>query len=379
VESLDIDWHSCRSHLLMNPRYSQEEKKRFHALLDSASDYSGHIWLSTSGSQAAKWVGVSKEAVLISAHSVNQFLQSTKQDVWIQALPSFHVGGMGIWVRSFLSGASVFDFRQEHAGKWSAENFYEFVVEKKGTLTALVPTQLYDLILQRRPCPSSLRAIIIGGGSLSRTLYNEAIEAGWPILPSYGMTECSSQIATGGLDQNTLKILPHVEVKIERGLICLKSRSLLTTYAFDTPEGWRFIDPKAGGWYTSADRGELYNGYLQPQGRTDHIIKIGGESVDLDKLEALLQELKENFNILGDITLVDMDVPRLGKAIHLVSTSSSSEDLKPLIDHFDNTVMSYERIHQVHIIPEIPRSPMMKILKEPLRRMILRDKAKKNI
>lgn len=370
MEGIDIDWYSPLSHMLMNPSYSQEEKKRFLTLLNSAQELPGHIWLSTSGSQSAKWVGLSKEAILFSAKTVNDFLQSTKKDIWIQALPPFHVGGLGIWARSFLSGAAVFNYRVEHTGKWNASQFYNYVNEKQGTLTALVPAQLHDLILLQRPCPPSLRALIIGGGALTSSLYSAAIATGWPLLPSYGMTECSSQIATGGLNENTLTVLPHVKVKIEGGLINIKSKSLLSIYAFANPGGWNFVDPKVNGWYATADRGELRDGYLHLLGRSDSMIKIGGESVDMDMLEVLLQHLKDSLQLQGDITLVDMDDDRLGKVIHLAASGTTQVLLKPLIDGYHKSVMPYERIRQVHIVHEIPRSPLMKILKGQLRKTL---------
>ena len=60
---MHISWDSEESHVFLNPTYSLEEQKKFKTLLE-ASPVKGHIWLSTSGSTVAKWVGLSKEAIL---------------------------------------------------------------------------------------------------------------------------------------------------------------------------------------------------------------------------------------------------------------------------------------------------------------------------
>ena len=38
-----------------------------------------------------------------------------------------------------------------------------------------------------------------GGGALDPSLYKQARDLGWPLLPSYGLTECGSQVATASL------------------------------------------------------------------------------------------------------------------------------------------------------------------------------------
>ena len=374
---MNLSWENDESLLLVNPRYAASEQRRFQAILTAAGDWPGHLWLSTSGSSAPKWVGLSKRAVLSSAEAVNRHLQSSKEDCWIHTLPSFHVGGLGILARAYLSGATVCDFRMLHAKKWDPEAFYVFVREHRGTLTSLVPAQLYDLTLLRWRAPASLRAVIIGGGALSPPAYERAIALGWPVLPSYGSTECASQIATATLESWTqqknpsLQLLPHIRAKEQEGCLAFSGPSLLSVYAYLKGDGEvRFVDPKCEGWWVSEDRGGIRDGEVELWGRTDAVVKVGGESVDLARLERILQSLRVEMGVEAESVLVSLPDPRMGTLIHLVSECPNKVVLEALVDKFQRSVLPFERIRRVVCIEAIPRSSIGKILMSELVRQI---------
>ena len=373
---MHIDWTSLSSHIFINPRYSDEERKRFNKIVESGSLYPGHLWVSTSGSNSIKWVGLSKEAVLNSAQAVNAHLQTDSTDIWIHALPDFHVGGLGIWARSYLSGSNVYDFKMD-ASKWNAPLFYQKVLEERVTLAALVPAQLYDIVQLQLRSPPSMRAMIIGGGHLSSEVYCEAIQLGWKVLPSYGLSECASQVATAELGSwerqeiPPLKLLPHFQVEEDgSGRLKLKGTSVLSCYAMCDGDMCEFIDPKVGGWFTSEDRAEIIqtnvDSYLRIAGRIDHLIKVGGESVDFSKLESILQNVRFNLKITHDMTLVDFPDKRLGKVIHLIAVNEAEEAVKTVIGQFNQQVLPHERIRHTHFMSQIPRSPLFKLLKSEL-------------
>lgn len=367
-----IDWTSNESAILINPAYSTEQKMKFYRILNEGSAWPGHIWLATSGSTASKWVGLSKNALLASAAAVNAHLQSHASDRWATALPDFHVGGLGIWARSYLSGAAVFDFKHHHPGKWHAAAFYDYLQETKSTLTALVPSQLFDLVQLNKKAPTALRAVIIGGGRLEAELYNQAIDAGWKVLPSFGMTECSSQIATAALESSgQLKLLKHMQACLLDGKLAFKSASLLSVYASFDENKISFTDPKQDGWFVSEDRGEVIDDHLTVFGRADSLIKIGGENVDIARLESLLQSLRLREGISNAMTLVAIGDARLGHVIHAVIEGEQGDEIeKKIVMSFHNVVLPFERIRQVHWVKEIPRSPLSKILQKDLLKLI---------
>lgn len=369
---LIFDWESSDSTILINPCYSAEEKFRFEKILQVADEWPGHVWLATSGSTASKWVGLSKPAVLSSALAVNEHLTSSEKDKWVHVLPDFHVGGMGIWARSYLSGADVLDYKKDHPGKWHASPFVQYVEEKKGTLTALVPTQLFDIVHAGLKSPKSLRAVIIGGGRLDPELYRQAVALGWKVLPSYGLTECASQVATAELgswernEQPKLKLLSHLKAKEVEGRLAFSGQSVLSLYAFVQDDEIMLYDPKKEGWFISEDRGSCQNRYLTMMGRLDSLIKVGGESVDLDQLESHLQTLRLQLGMKEEMTLVAFHDERLGFVIHLAVEESGQDNLQPLLEAFNHSVLPFERIRHIHYLSDIPKNHLSKIKRKEL-------------
>jgi O-succinylbenzoic acid--CoA ligase len=344
----DTLWTSDDSRLALNPRTPGGERRRLERLV--VPDLRRHIWIATSGTTGAvKLTALSKEAILASAGAVNRRLEATRDDVWLRVLPAFHVGGLGIHARAFLSGSRVISSEWDPA-RFAVEEF---------TLSALVPAQVRDLVQQRLRPPASARAIVVGGGALPEDLYSAGRDLGWPLLPSYGLTETASQIATARRDSPRLRLLDHVRVRIDGGFIAVSGPSLLTGYATDSG----FVDPKVGGWLVTEDRGELEGDVLRVFGRSSEFVKIGGESVDLKRLDAILDDLRGTL----DAAVVAVPDQRLGHVIHLAVAGEASK----LVEAFNERVMPFERIRGVHRVTVIPRSELGKLTRSRLLAAIL--------
>jgi O-succinylbenzoic acid--CoA ligase len=231
---------------------------------------------------------------------------------------------------------------------WDSKTFSE----SDATLASLVPAQVHDLLAARVTPSPKLRAILVGGGAFDEVAVGRAREAGWPVLPSYGMSECCSTIAIEDV------LLPHLEARVEPdGRLAFRGASLLTGYATD--EG--LIDPKIDGWFISEDAGVVDGRTLRIHGRAADFVKIGGESVDLGRLDRILRDLA------GDAAaIVTMTDERLGCVVHLASTVEASE----VVDAFNARVHPFERIRAVHRVDAIPRSPLGKLLRAKLLSML---------
>lgn len=366
-----LDWESAQTEVFLNPRLPEEDKKLILSRLQT-HPLNGHIWLSTSGSMGKiKWAAISKEAFLCSAASVNAHLKSSAEDVWIRSMPLFHVGGLGISARCHLSGATIV----EVPGKWDALNYHKIATESQGTLTSLVPAQVYDLVASQLKSPPSLRAALVGGGALQESLYHKAWELGWPLLPTYGMTETSTGIATAsypaGKALPVLKVMSHVQVAINStGRIRVKSPALFSLYANISVEHFRFDDPKTDGWYTTEDKGKLEGNILTVLGRDTHFVKIGGESVDLMRLENLLEEVKLEYHFPHDLALLAIPDPRLGHVIHVATTCSELSVIEKLLEAFHKRILPYEKVRRIHTLPYIPRTDLHKVLHGELIKML---------
>lgn len=360
-----IDWENRESHVLINPRLPEEEKAQFLSFAPLADAFKDHIWLMTSGSTSLpKWVGLSKEAFLISAQAVNEHLESNSRDVWIHSLPDFHVGGLGVWARSYLSQTKVIDFKKM-SPRWDPYLYHQTAEETCATLGALVPAQVYDLVVNRLSAPKSLRAIIVGGGAFDAQLCQKAIQLGWNLLPSYGLTECASQVATASLTgDKSLKPLKHVAVSITNdGFIKIKSRSLLSTYAV-WKGGWQLIDPKCDEYFITEDCGQITNNHLVCLGRKEGFVKIGGENTNFQALETRFEQLKLDCQIKQDVALILAKDERLGHVIHLLVAGEDTPQIQVLVEQFQNKVLPFEKIRKINFVNKINRSPLNKLIKK---------------
>ena len=349
-----IDFESRESHLLLNPRLPAEDRRALETLYASVPPLEAHVWIATSGSTGGwKLVALSKTALLASAAAVNRHLSVQRGEVWCCVLPTFHVGGLGIYARALLSGSPVV------ALPWDPAAF----APTPAALSSLVPAQVHDLVRAGLRAPASLRAIVVGGGALSPELYRDARALGWPVLPSYGMTECCSQIATAQGASPELVLLDHVEARQEaNGRLAFAGPSLLTGYAVFDPEA-RFVDPKTGGWFVSDDLGKIDGRVLTVEGRANEVIKVGGELVDLRRLDGVLERVLESFPGVDGAIVAGPD-PRLGNVIYVAVTEAGA--VEAVRDAFNGRVLPYERARKVFVVNEIPRSPLRKLLRARL-------------
>jgi|SRR5438270_6425556 len=334
-----IDFESDESHLLLNPRMPAAERARLIVPVLPA-----HVFVTTSGSTGAvKLVALSKAAILASAASVNAYFGVTEHDVFAAVLPPFHVGGLGIYARAHLSGARVI------AMEWDPRGF----AGSDATIASLVPAQVRDLVELRLHPKRPIRAILVGGGAFDPELAARARVLGWPVHASYGMSECASTIAIG----EPLELLPHLEGRIDIDeRLALRGASLFTGYV----ENGILTDPKVDGWFVSEDRATLQGRTVTITGRPSDFVKIGGESVDLGRLDRILA------SITPDAAVLAAPDERLGHVIHLAVT----RDEPRVIDEFNARVLPFERARAIHRVDEIPRSPLGKLLRRELEKRI---------
>jgi O-succinylbenzoic acid--CoA ligase len=330
----------------------------------------GLVFFQTSGSEGVpKWVGLARAGMLASARAVNAHLECTRADRWLIALPLHHVGGFSILARCHESGASFF-----HAiEKWEASRFAARCQEHGITLASLVPAQVYDLVKSGLEAPSGLRAIVVGGGGLSKELGTRALELGWPVLQSYGMTETASQVATeplehlrAGFDPDSLEVLPcwTVETTTEDALI-VRGTPLAAGYAIKRDAGWHWeaLDAEAG--LTTRDRVQVWwhgtRRFLRFLGRESSFVKVLGELVNLPALQQRLEQMliREGSDPHAAFVWPVPD-PRKDTRLLLVGEGDASM-LERLRSLFNHAAPGYERLDAVVAVPEIPRTALGKV------------------
>lgn len=297
MEQVSIDFDDFKDELLVNPKLPLKEQQYLKSLVLPKLN-KPHIWLQSSGTTGSlKLIALSKEALFCSAEAVNNHIQVTGKDIWFNNLPIFHVGGLSVHVRSYLSKTKIISTQLT---KWSAKDFVEELDHSNSTICSLVPTQVFDLVHNGLRAPTNLRIVFVGGGRLAESLYLRARELGWPILLTYGMTELCSQIATSEMHSlkniayPKLKVLSHIEVQENKSkILSFRSKAACTAIlSLNKDTQKNVLKLMNNNVVISEDFGKVRSGFIEIIGRKGNVKKISGELVSLDELN------KKLFNIL---------------------------------------------------------------------------------
>lgn len=368
-------WESDQSHVLANPRDAAAvaEAGLIRPWLQQQSGLSGHLLFATSGSGGArKWVALSRPALLASAAMVNRHLEADAKDHWLLALPHFHVGGMGVGARCYHAGSKM----QVMQGKWDPRTFHDHAVAQAATLSSLVPTQLFDLVQYGLRAPDTLRAVLIGGGQLSDAIYQRAIELGWPVQETYGMTEASSQIATSRPGCRALEILPGWETRLsQQRCLEIRGEALLSAYVLCEGDACRIHDPKEDGWFDTGDMVEPGEGGIVVKGRAERCVKVSGELVNLCRVEQDLARVAAELEF-GDFEPVVVALADARRGNRLVLCSEKPMAAEQLLAVYHRACAPMARVDEVHVLEAIPRSPLGKVIYPALAEALARHPAR---
>ncbi|MFH1277077.1 MAG: AMP-binding protein [Candidatus Eisenbacteria bacterium] len=242
----------------------------------------------TSGSTGKpKGVVLSRAAFVASARASEANLGWEENDRWGLTMSLAHIGGLSVVTRALLARRAVV-----RAAPFDATNLARAVQEERITLLSLVPAMVRRLLDLDPPWtpPAHLRAILIGGGAVSERLLAEGNDRGLPLLPTYGLTETCSQVATarpgGAVATAAAPPLPGVEMRVREGRIQVRGPMTMTAYFPEDSCASPYTDD---GWLDTGDLGEIDGaGRVTVRGRADDVVSTGGENVSLREVEEAL-------------------------------------------------------------------------------------------
>jgi o-succinylbenzoate---CoA ligase len=238
-------------------RLSDRERATMMRSAGTSVEHDVALVVHTSGTTGApRPVELSYGNVLAQALGSAAALGLDPDERWLCPLPLSHVGGLMVLLRSVIYATTAI------VGPPDRDDV---------TLASMVPTQLARLV--DSPPPASLRAVLLGGAASDRAM----LEAGWPVAPTYGLTEACSSVTIGEIGdvETSGRALPGLSVAI-------------------APDGEILVDGPTvagGGPLRTGDLGRLDDrGRLVVTGRKADTIVSGGENVVPAEVEAVLLE-----------------------------------------------------------------------------------------
>ena len=368
-----------KNQILVNPKLSEQEQKIILELKEEFEKEFGaydYVLVPSSGSskkmgQSVKLIALQVSRILNSANRVNHYLKATDQDHWGLVLPEFHVAGIGVLARAYLMLSKVFKF------DWSAQTLVENLENNKISYLSLVPAQVFDLIQLEIKAPTVLKKVFVGGGALTAEQRKQIVELGWPVVETYGMTETSSMIAVREKDNDLFHLLNNVYVKAENKKLSIRCDSLLTATVqkIDTKIEIKYYDDNS--WYESEDQVDLMNMnsqvYLRFLGRDQDYFKILGEGVSLSELRGLLSRIVMSYKLpVLSFEIVDLQDARAGARLFLAAEKSVSVELvEKIFQDFNRQCRAYEKLKQVVMLEQIPRTDLGKLKFENLKALVV--------
>ena len=223
---------------------------------------------------------------------------------WLLCLGLAHVAGLGVAWRAIAAGVPL-----RVVPAFDAEVVLDALRRGPASHVSLVPTQLARLLDAADrdtgdaggTAPRRLRAVLLGGAPIPPALVTRALAAGWPVVPTYGLTEAGSGVTAlatadaAARPGSAGRPLPGVQVRIAdpagdgTGEIQVRTSAAFSGY-LGRPEATDAAF-EAGEWLRTGDAGRLdADGFLHVLDRRDDLLVSGGENVFPAEVEAAIAE-----------------------------------------------------------------------------------------
>jgi o-succinylbenzoate---CoA ligase len=302
----------------VDPRLSPAERAQL-------GDAAGDLVVHTSGTTGTpRPVGLTKAEIEGNARGVAVALGIGDDERWLCPLPLSHVGGLMVLLRSAIYGTTAVLGPADTPGV---------------TLASLVPTQLARLLDAGAQPPT--KAVLLGGAPADPTLLLRAKDAGWPVAPSYGLTQTCSAATIGeiGDTETAGRPIPGVTVTI-------------------APDQEIVV-----GTIHTGDLGSLdEQGRLHVIGRKTDTIVTGGENVAPAEVEAVLRA----HPAVADVGVFARPHPEWGEAViaRVVLREQATPD--ELTEFAAEHLARFKVPKAVELADTLPRTASGKLLRREL-------------
>jgi len=324
---------------------------------------------------------LAQPAMIANAAMSHDAYAMTQDDVVLNILPLFHVGGLNIQpLPALLCGAHVVI-----APAFDPAATLEMIATHGVTQITVVPTVLAALLAQDHWSTadlSSLRMIAIGSTDVPVPMIQAVHDRDIPVVQVYGATEtaptaiyqtadiafetagsigragCACEIRIVGPDGTDM---PPGEV----GEIWVRGANILTRYWNNDAASRASI---TDGWFHTGDMARIDgDGLYWFADRLKHVIISGGENIYPAELERVLRDMDG----LAEFTIVGRDDPHWGQVPVVVAVRDDDTVTSELVlAHFDDRLARFKRPKDVVFVAALPRNALGKIVADEVRALL---------
>ncbi|PXW35331.1 UNVERIFIED_CONTAM: O-succinylbenzoic acid--CoA ligase [Williamsia faeni] len=284
---------------------------------------------------------------------------------WLLALPAHHIAGLQVLLRSIRAGFVPITLDVSTGFDPAVLVSAIDQMTSRRRYTSLVPTQLVKVLGHPAATAalSAVDAVLVGGAATPQALRRRAIEAGIPIVGTYGMSETCGGCVYDGNPLRGIKIRIEGEAP---GRVILGGPMVAAGYR-GLPDHPAFTDT---GWFRTDDLGTVdTHGLLTIIGRADEAITTGGLTIVPQVVEAVLL----SDPTISDCAVLGLPDDRLGEKVVAVVVAArgaqvSVESVKTFAaQHLDRTAVPRD----VHFVDDLPRRGPGKVDRAALRATLI--------
>lgn len=332
------------------------------------------VLLTTSGSTGSpKLVRLSRQNLLSNARSIVEYLHITADERPVTGLPMYYSFGLSVINSHLLMGATLLMTSDSYVQR----EFWTFANEQGFTSFSGIP-YTFEILKRLRfwtmKCPT-LRTLTQAGGKLSNELLQYFIEngkeKGVTFYLMYGQTEATARMSYlppeyaleklgsigKGIPGGTFSLQDDDGHDITQpnvvGELVYTGENVSLGYA-ETPDDLYKPDENQGVLHTGDLAYRDEDGFYFIAGRKKRFLKLFGNRVSLDYIEALLKAyLKECVCVGNDSKLI-------------IYTTDKDYDAEAIIDFLVGRTKILRSVFSVRSVEAIPRSETGKILYKEL-------------
>ncbi len=306
--------------------------------------------------------------------------------------PIYHIAGAANMMTTIFGGRRLIIMAQFEARKW-----LDAVERERVTHAFVVPTMLKQLLDQPDLASrdlASLETLAYGGAAMPLSVVRRAIESlpeSVGFVNAFGQTETTSTLTILGPEDHRLsgspeeverkltrlqsigRPLPDVELKVVDEEGCEVSRGQVGEIFVRTPRVMKGYATAGGstsalrdGWLPTRDMGWIdQDGYVFLGGRRDDMIIRGGENIAPAEVEAVVQ----THPAVEEVAVIGVPDLEWGQKVVAVLTLRPGMQLAPatMVEYCRQRLASFKKPEEVHIVTELPKNHLGKVLRRELR------------